>query len=436
MIDKGRGEIMRPEFLTGIPKLLLNLKIIIHVFLYSTKKLIFMEICPSKYVKLLYRALVMLQVFAKNKVVKNGENHKLQLYLPAYPSPAFFESFDKFIRPDPGPLTVVFSMTKACGYKCPHCYQQNDTGQDLDIELLKKVAREMQELGVTMFDIEGGEPLLKFDRLMNLLTAFDEKREIWVNTTGHTLTREKAQKMKDAGVYGVMISLHTADKDEYEKFTGFPGSFEIARTAAEIFVEEGMSVVINHCPSEGVLDTGGIDKIMEIANEWNCSFVQVIHPKSAGAWLGKEDKIAGTNKIGILEDIHIKYNSPNEFKDWTSASVQVFEESEEHFGCTAGGIDRFYINANGEVQPCEFLNVSFGNVSEDDFKLIYGRMRSYFRKPGVKWLCCTESDSIYKYMKENKIETTPLKWEHTKELMKTWDKGDETELYKKFDIYK
>jgi hypothetical protein len=78
--------------------------------------------------------------------------------------------------------------------------------------------------------------------------------------------------------------------------------------------------------------------------------------KTAGAWLGKQDEmIKARANIDHLCRFHL-HNAPNEWAQ-TSASVQVFE-SPAPFGCTAGGIDRFYLNANGEVQPCEFLNVS------------------------------------------------------------------------------
>jgi hypothetical protein len=47
-------------------------------------------------------------------------------------------------------------MTKACAYRCPHCYQRMDDGKEVEIEHLKQVVREMQDMGVCTFDIEGG----------------------------------------------------------------------------------------------------------------------------------------------------------------------------------------------------------------------------------------------------------------------------------------
>lgn len=427
---------LKPEFLTGLSKWLFYLKLVVHVVLRYAGQMLSGRLSPGAYAKVLWRSTLLLKAMLHNKVVKLGDTYKMQLYLPAYPTPAFWESVEKFIRPDPGPLTVVFSMTKACGYKCPHCYQRNDSGKDLDIEKLKAVARDMQDVGVTMFDIEGGEPLLKYARLLDLLKAFDGKRELWVNTTGYSLTPERARELKAAGVYGVMISLHTPDPADYEKFTGVPGSFETAREAARMFNEAGITVALNSCPTSELVDRGGVERIMDIAREWGCSFVQIIHGKSAGAWLGKQEEMINAKaKIALLEQLHLRYNSAGGLAAWPAASVQVYEESPEHFGCTAGGIDRFYINANGEVQPCEFLNVSFGNVHEEPFKEIFARMRAAFRKPGVHWLCATEAHSIHETLKANDLKTTPVPWKYTQELIKKWDTGPDTKMYARMDLY-
>lgn len=427
-----------PSFLTGLPKGLFYVRLMLHVGLHYLLEALQGRLRPDRCLRLLWRLILLLKPVVRNKVVKIGHLYKLQLYLPAYPSPAFWETLEKLRRPDPGPATVVFSMTKACGYRCPHCYQRHDPGpgDDLDIEVLKKTARQMQEIGVTMFDIEGGEPLLRFDRLLELLTAFDDRREIWINTTGHTLTPEKARRLKEAGVFGVMISLHTPDEVGYDAFTGFPGSFAIARDAARIFREAGLAVALNTCPSNDLVEQGGLERIMALAQEWRCSFVQIIHGKSAGAWLGKGDElIKAREKIQRLVRFHREHNGPGPFAHATAASVQVYEEQPTHFGCTAGGIDRFYLGASGEVQPCEFLNVSFGNVRDEEFPTIFARMRSFFRRPGTRWLCATEAASIQRALREHGLTTTPLPRALTEALVPTWDKGKPTPLYQRLGIY-
>src|SRR5664279_4408131 len=80
---------------------------------------------PVSYLRFLRRALILLLAFRHNKVVRVRAGYKLHLYLPAFPTPAFYYAIEsKLIRTPARAITVVFSMTKACSYKCEHCYQR------------------------------------------------------------------------------------------------------------------------------------------------------------------------------------------------------------------------------------------------------------------------------------------------------------------------
>jgi MoaA/NifB/PqqE/SkfB family radical SAM enzyme len=194
---------------------------------------------------------------------------------------------------------------------------------------------------------------------------------------------------------------------------------------------------VNCCPSSDMVISGGFKRLMELAKDLGCSYVQAIHGKSAGGWLGKTDAFNESEElISRLCGFHLTYNSGGRFHDFPSLSAQVFEESEEIFGCTAGGVDRFYLGADGELQPCEFLNISFGNVLKEDFQTIYSRMRSYFKKPGTRWLCCAEAAFIDRVIKENGLTRTPVPWEITRTFIEAWDKGRQTPLYRRLGIYR
>jgi MoaA/NifB/PqqE/SkfB family radical SAM enzyme len=130
------------------------------------------------------------------------------------------------------------------------------------------------------------------------------------------------------------------------------------------------------------------------------------------------------------------YNNDKKYKDYPSISAQVIEEDNEHFGCTAGGTDRFYINAKGDVQPCEFLNLSFGNIQNEKFSIIYDRMRNVFNTPCQNLICEKISNNIYKFYKDNNLKTLPLTTELSKQIYEKWNRGDKTEFYKKIEDVK
>ena len=427
---------MKKHFITGLHKILIYLRIIIHVPVHYLLHSEYFS-SPVDYVRFLRRAFLLLMAFRHNKIVKVIKGYKLHLYLPAYPSRAFFYAIEnKLLKTPPAPTSVVFSMTKACKYKCRHCYQHNDKGKDLDDEMLVKTALEVRDTGVSMFDIEGGEPFLRFDRLLKLVRALDDRSEIWVNSTGAGIENGMLETLVEAGLFGMMVSIHSPDAEIHDRFTGIPGSFQRAYDALKTCRGKGITAAFNTVLSEEEVKSGGIARIMELARDIDCDYVQLIHPKPAGTWLGRRDGMQTSESIKeAVCRKHMEYNSSKK-QYYPSLAAQVFEESGNIFGCTAGAVDRFYIGAGGEVQPCEFLNISFGNVKEEPFKVIYKRMRSFFHKPCRDWLCCTQAESINDiFIKRNSIQT-PLEWKETKNLVNSWHRGKPTPLYEKLGIYK
>ncbi len=287
-----------------------------------------------------------------------------------------------------------------------------------------------------MFDIEGGEPLIRYDRLLRLVQALDSRSEIWINTVGVGMTARMLTVLKEAGLFGLMVSVHSPDAAIHDAFTGVPGSFDVACQALRLCRETGVASSVNCVLSEADVRSDGLSRLMDLARELDADYVQLIHPKPAGKWLGKQtEMLLDPELIALIRQEHIRYNS-SAMHDYPSLAAQVFEESETMLGCTCGGIDRFYVNATGEVQPCEFLNLSFGNVQDEPFDEIYTRMRSFFQTPGCNWLCCTQAQAIDELFRQNGLRRTPLTPELTLQLMQNLDPGKPTPLYKKLGIYK
>ena len=427
------------KFITGYKKFIFLQYLKLYIFLRYTKHLLFGKITLRQYFIFLNRCLLFLNKVKVNKVVKTLGVYKMHIYFPAFPTNPFFVALDKFLvlkKDDfnPYPVSVLLSIGKGCGNNCKHCYQRFDKREEVPLEDLKKLVEQLIELKISFINIEGGEPLIKFDRLIKVMKIIDNKSEVWVNTTGFNLTEDKAKKMKDAGVFGVMISVHHWDKKKHDEFTGRKGSFDDAILALKLFKKAEVSTAINCVGTKELLKDDGFDKIMKIAKDSGCSIVQLIHEKPAGAWIGKNDTMQ-KDYIKKLYDYHLIYNLDKKYKDYPVVSSQVWESTKDNFGCTAGGIERFYINGNGDVQPCEFVNVSFGNIRKENFLDIYKRMRKVFDKPRTSWLCCTEHNKVNKEFQKQKIKLTPLSKEKSKKIIDTFDFGEETPLYKRMRLY-
>jgi MoaA/NifB/PqqE/SkfB family radical SAM enzyme len=86
-------------------------------------------------------------------------------------------------------------------------------------------------------------------------------------------------------------------------------------------------------------------------------------------------------------------------------------EGKEHFGCNAGN-KMVYVDAFGNVSPCVFTPISFGNVKERPIEAIAGEMR-----------VCFPTDSRCFINKNNALRrkyyrgTSPIPVEETRQLM-------------------
>lgn len=423
--------------ITGAGKVLLYGRIALHVAWHYGVRPGRFGSSPVTYARFLRRALRLLLIFRHNSVVRVFNGYKLHLYLPAYPSRAFFYAIEsKLIRTPPGPTTVVFSMTKACEYRCEHCYQRHDPGAELGERAMLETARRVCDAGVAMFDIEGGEPFLRFERLLSLVRVLDQRCEIWVNTTGAHATRERLQELKDAGLFGLMVSIHSTDARCHDALTGVEGAFGTAVDVLKLAKRMGLVTAFNTVLAEDEVRAGGVDALMAFARELACDYVQLIHPKPAGAWLEREEGMQrDAEVIEQIRALHVVYNSRRR-RGFPSLAAQVFEESEAVLGCTAGAVDRFYIGGSGDVQPCEFLNLSFGNVRQEHFETILARMRAVFAEPCCDWLCCTQAGAIHRQMVEHGVTQTPVPWEVTQKLVAQWQRGRPTPVYRKLGVYR
>ncbi len=421
----------KSRFITGLPKVLFYARMSLGCAWRFRSEI--RRLGLAGYSGMLMRASKFTRIFFRHKLLRlpSGE-YKLDFYMPRYPSEAFFTAMsDKLLCRPPRPVSVVFSMTKACSFHCPHCYQGLDDSKEMPLERMTEVVRELRDFGVTAWAVEGGEPLLRFERLETVLREI-QGLEVWVNSTGFSATPEKVRRLTELRVTGVMSSIHSVDPAEHDAFTGVPGSWCASLQFLADCKAAGMLTGFNTVLTDDRILAGGIGEIMHLAKEHDCDYVQLIHPKACGRWKNENfDTVRHEEAVRLACEAQVRYNSSKE-RHAPILTAQVFEESPEMLGCCCGGIDRFYIGCAGDVQPCEFVNLSFGNLNEVSFETAYSRMRQAFSVPCENWVCCELVEEIAGAFDGQ----YPLPWNVTEKLIRDRKTGKPTEIYRKMGIYR
>jgi MoaA/NifB/PqqE/SkfB family radical SAM enzyme len=418
----------------GWRRSLLELWIEIRVLFYFTGLMLKGDLKAKRYFRVLRRLLFFLSKMKLNKFIKTSLGTKINLYVPSFPRKAFFYACRKVMEFDEKmpSITVLMSVTSACRYKCEHCYQRLDKGKDVDIGLLTGIAHRLQDKGVAFFNIEGGEPFLVYPRLKSLCEAIDSRSEILINSTGDGMTYERLMELKSRGnLLGIMFSLHTFDPERLNTFMKSENAWNNLENGISLCHKAGIDVTFNSCIKKEDYFNGNFDKVMETAKNFGATIIQFIKPKPAGGWLKSGAEKFSPEDLDYIRQKMIDYNTGKKYRDYPSIAAMIIDEDEEHFGCTAGGTDRFYINAKGDVQPCEFLNISFGNIVEEEFEVIYDRMRKVYEEPGTCWLCEKHAARIAEIMKSSGETILPLSPERSKEIYEKLEKGKVPDFYDK-----
>lgn len=424
----------KAKTIRGIRRKMIDNQIKIRVLFFFLGLTIKGELKPALYFRVLKRLLFFLSKMTLNKYIRTSRGIKINLYVPAFPTKSFFHACRKvmaFEEKMPS-ITVLISVTSACRYKCEHCYQRLDKGKDVDIGLLTGAARWLQDHGVAFFNIEGGEPFLQYDRLRQLCDVIDPRSEILINSTGDGMTLERMLELKRKGNFlGIMFSLHTWEPERLNAFMKSDLAWSNLENGIRLCHQAGVDVTFNSCITREDYYNGNFEKVMETARGFGASIIQFIKPKPAGGWLESGVEKFTSGDLQHIRQKMIDYNTLGKYHDYPFIAPMIIDEDQDHFGCTAGGTDRFYINAKGDVQPCEFLNISFGNIADEEFPVIYHRMRKVFETPGTCWLCEKHASQIADLLARNAVKILPLPTEQAKAVYESIEKSTVPDFYDK-----
>jgi len=146
------------------------------------------------------------------------------------------------------PRLIFWEVTKGCNLRCIHCRAtatELQSPTDLPTEKALGIIDQIAEFANPILVLSGGEPLYRSDIFQLASYATQKGIRVALATNGTLVTKDVAQKIVDAGVKRVSISLDGADALTHDTFRGIPGAFEAAVYGMKNLQKLGMSVQIN-----------------------------------------------------------------------------------------------------------------------------------------------------------------------------------------------
>lgn len=281
---------------------------------------------------------------------------------------AYLRHLDKKVERERVPLSGTIDLTHQCNLNCVHCYLGNRSARKVDslVELSTdqwfRIIDEFTEAGCLFLLISGGESLLRKDFKEIYRRLKTNGLLITVFTNGTTLTDDILDLFVDLPPHSVEISLYGATEETYEKITGSRSAFRRCISGIEALLNNGIHLSLKTILM--TLNIGEFSAIKDIAKGYKIEFRfdAAIFPCFDG------DKSPLDLRVSPKEAIEKEFSDKRVSGEWKD----YFEKRKDltfpdYLYLCGTGVDSFYIDPYGHLQPCVLVTDPTYNILNGSF---------------------------------------------------------------------
>lgn len=281
------------------------------------------------------------------------------------------------------------SITDRCNLRCVYCMPSEDLipiehKETLRYEEIVRVIRIAVGIGVRKVRITGGEPLVRkdVDYLIATIRNIDGIKDLSLTTNGILLSKY-ADKLVEAGLERINISLDSLRPDRYEQITR-GGDLNLVLRGIEAAEKAGLKPIkINMVPIRG-LNSDEIEEFAKITLKfpYQIRFIEFMPFGTEGLWSSEKfissDEIKSiVEGIGPLTPVKLKRAGPARYFHFEGAPgvIGFISPISNHF---CGECNRLRLTADGKLRPCLFSETEIdlkpalrGGAPDDEIKRLF-----------------------------------------------------------------
>ena len=321
-------------------------------------------------------------IIRKNKITRFGDDFLFAFIIPPITSPAFRNFLasardqDKIFsslaeQKKNAPMTFSLALTDRCICQCWYCSNGDEKKPELTTDQWKSLISQIQKMGTSVISFTGGEPLLR-DDIEDLVRSVDERSQCFIYTSGWGLTLEKAENLKACGLYGVSVSLDSAEPEVHIKHRGHPESFEFACEAIKNASLAGLYPIVTAVLDRQQLNKPSVLALAQMVETLGAQELSLMEPIPVGrAAQDQDSRLFSAEDRKLLVDLQDWANKKLKLK----VNTEILFYSDHLFGCAAG-VQHSYLSSSGELYPCDFFQISFGNASKLPLAPLWRKMNA------------------------------------------------------------
>lgn len=293
---------------------------------------------------------------------------------------------------------IAWEVTRSCNLACQHCRGEARTEPypgELSTDAAKALIDTFPQVGEPIIIFTGGDPMMRPDVYELIAYATAKGLRCVFSPNGTLITPDNARLIRESGVQRCSISLDGPDAAHHDSFRGVPGAFDKALRGIQYLKDAGVEFQINTTVTRNNL--AYFKQIFDLclqlgAKAWHI-FLLVPMGRAAGL---ADQVISATEYEEILHwlydfrkttTMHLKATcAPHYYRILRQrAKEEGVPVTPETFGMDAltrgclGGTGFCFISHVGQVQPCGYLTLNCGNVTQTPFPEIW-RDSKYFQQ--------------------------------------------------------
>jgi len=259
------------------------------------------------------------------------------------------------------------SVTDKCNLRCVYCMPEEGMpwlkrSELLSYEEIVEVVRVMADMGLERVRLTGGEPLVRKDlyRLVGQISRVDGIRDLSLSTNA-VLLAGQAERLRDAGLNRVNVSLDSLQAERVDRIARRPGSFARIMEGLDAAERFGFAPLkLNVVLMRGEND----DEIEDFAalsrtRPWHIRFIELM-PTGSNLELSRqqtvtcEEALARLGGLGALESVDGPTgNGPARYFRYPGAAgtIGVITPMSHNF---CDRCNRMRLTADGQLRPCLF----------------------------------------------------------------------------------
>ena len=257
------------------------------------------------------------------------------------------------------PWLILFDPTSACNMHCVGCWAgEYGNKNNLSFDDMDKIVSQGKELGVYLYMLTGGEPLVRKADILKLAEKHNDVQfAIYTNST--LIDEPFCKEVVRLGNIAFMLSIEgTPETNDARRGEGH---YAAVMHAMDLLKQYGILFGTSICYTSANYKAVTSDEFMDMLISHGVRFNWYFHYMPIGDGANVDLMLNAEQREYMIHRVR-------EIRGYTGGKpifcIDFQNDGEYIDGCIAGGRQYAHINPAGDVEPCVFIHYSNANIHD------------------------------------------------------------------------